>query len=142
MRDEPAPMRALCALHDLGIRIVIDDFGTGYSNMSYLHRLPLHGLKLDASFIQGLHRSADPDPAGAVIVSALITLAHALNLTVTAEGVETTGQLDRLTALGCDTGQGWLFARPGTPEQITRYLHATAGAVTSGAVAGKDSSQR
>lgn len=120
MGDEPGPLGALRSLSRMGVRIVIDDFGTGYSNMSYLHRLPVHGLKLDASFVSDLDRGADA--AGTAIVSALIALAHALNLTVTAEGIETPAQLERLRALGCDAGQGWLFGPAGPPEKITTAL--------------------
>jgi diguanylate cyclase (GGDEF)-like protein/PAS domain S-box-containing protein len=122
MRDEPASLCTLNTLHDMKVRIVIDDFGTGYSNMSYLHRLPLCGLKLDASFIRELDSPSSSDPPGAKIVSALITLAHNLKLTVTAEGVETRTQLDRLRALGCDTAQGWLFGPAGPAELITQHL--------------------
>jgi EAL domain-containing protein (putative c-di-GMP-specific phosphodiesterase class I) len=106
----------------MDVRIAIDDFGTGYSNLSYLHRLPLSGLKLDASFIRDLDGSHSADPPEAKIVDALITLAHNLRLTVTAEGVETPTQLDRLRALGCDAAQGWLFAAAGPPGLITQHL--------------------
>jgi EAL domain-containing protein (putative c-di-GMP-specific phosphodiesterase class I) len=120
MRDEPASLHTLQALHAMQVKIVIDDFGTGYSNLSHLHRLPLCGLKLDTSFIQELDGPCDPPEAK--IVAALIALAHNLKLTVTAEGVESRTQLDRLLALGCDTAQGWLFAPAGPPEHVTKHL--------------------
>ena len=122
MRDEPASLHTLQALHAMQVKIVIDDFGTGYSNLSHLHRLPLSGLKLDASFVRELDGAGSCDPPEAKIAAALITLAHDLKLTVTAEGVETRTQLDRLRALGCDTAQGWLFAPAGPPEHVTRHL--------------------
>ena len=121
MGDEAGPLEALSKLYDMGVRIAIDDFGTGYSNLPYLRRLPLHELKLAGSFAVGL-RPHDPDPVDERIVATLVNLAHALELTVTAEGVETVAQLERLRALGCDAGQGYLFAPPGTPEVIDVLL--------------------
>ncbi|HEX2133444.1 MAG TPA: EAL domain-containing protein [Actinophytocola sp.] len=115
------PLGALRKLVDLGIRIAIDDFGTGYSNLAYLRHLPVHALKIAGSFVEGL-RADEPDSVDAQIVRALVSLAHTLRLDVVAEGVETRDQADRLTALGCDSAQGWLYARPGPPEEITRWL--------------------
>lgn len=123
MGDEAGPVEALAKLYNMGVRIAIDDFGTGYSNLPYLRRLPLHDLKLAGSFAVGL-RGSDPDPVEERMVATLVNLAHALELTVTAEGVETVAQLERLRALGCDAGQGFLFAPPGTPEQIEALLRA------------------
>jgi diguanylate cyclase (GGDEF)-like protein/PAS domain S-box-containing protein len=123
MGDEAGPVEALAKLYDMGVRIAIDDFGTGYSNLPYLRRLPLHDLKLAGSFAVGL-RPALPDLVDERIVATLVNLAHALDLTVTAEGVETIAQLERLRALGCDAGQGFLFAPPCTPAQIDALLRA------------------
>ncbi|MFD6417856.1 putative bifunctional diguanylate cyclase/phosphodiesterase [Streptomyces sp. NPDC060194] len=114
------PLQALQALSDMGVRIAIDDFGTGYSNLAYLSRLPVSVLKLDGSFVKGF-RYVDgrhPNPADEMIVEALVQLAHRLGLTVTAECVETTAQAERLRRVGCDTGQGWLYARAMAPERI------------------------
>lgn len=122
MGDEAAPLEALGKLYDMGVRIALDDFGTGYSNLPYLRRLPLHDLKLAGSFAVGLRH--DPDPVDERIVATLVNLAHALELTVTAEGVETVAQLERLRTLGCDAGQGFLFAPPCTPEQIDGLLRS------------------
>jgi len=119
--DEVGPLEALTKLSGMGVRIAIDDFGTGYSNLPYLRRLPVQELKLAGMFVVGL-RGPDPDPMDERIVATLVTLAHALELTVTAEGVETRAQLRRLRALGCDAGQGLLFAPPGPPEQIDALL--------------------
>ncbi|KUN36656.1 histidine kinase [Streptomyces longwoodensis] len=118
------PLQALQALSDMGVQIAIDDFGTGYSNLAYLSRLPVSVLKLDGSFVRGFQyegrgdEAAPPNPADEVIVEAMIDLAHRLGLTVTAECVETAAQADRLRRIGCDTGQGWLYSRPVTPERI------------------------
>jgi EAL domain-containing protein (putative c-di-GMP-specific phosphodiesterase class I) len=117
---------ALAVLHELsakGIRIAIDDFGTGYSNLAYLRHLPVHALKIAGSFIEGLRSSEDGDPVDRQIVGALVSLAHALDLDVTAEGVETFVQAERLRVIGCDAGQGWLFARPAAASAIDALLH-------------------
>ncbi len=124
MGDEAGPRAALTELHDMGVRIAIDDFGTGYSNLSYLRRLPVTGLKLDGSFADGLRRSEETDTTDERIVATLVTLAHALDLTVTAEGIETAAQVERLRALRCDAGQGWFFAPASAPERIEAMLRA------------------
>jgi diguanylate cyclase (GGDEF)-like protein len=118
------PLDALFALADMGIRIAIDDFGTGYSNLAYLRRLPLQALKIAGSFVAGMNPEAQPDPVAEKIVSTLVDLAHTLGLTVTAEGVETREQADRLRDIGCDAAQGWYFARPMTPAKLTPLLSA------------------
>ncbi|MGY0024236.1 putative bifunctional diguanylate cyclase/phosphodiesterase [Streptomyces sp. cg35] len=120
------PLQALRALSDMGVSIAIDDFGTGYSNLAYLSRLPVSVLKLDGAFVRGFQddeaQGAPADPADAVIVEALVQLAHRLGLTVTAECVETVEQAERLRSLGCDTGQGWLYSRPVEAERIAHLL--------------------
>jgi diguanylate cyclase (GGDEF)-like protein/PAS domain S-box-containing protein len=126
------PIDALHRLRDLGVRIAIDDFGTGYSNLAYLRHLPLNDLKLAGTLIDGLRAPAGPPPADEAIVTALITLAHRLCVTVTAEGVETAEQASSLLAMDCDTAQGWYFARPGTPDHITTLLAAPAPVRTGG----------
>ncbi|MFG2647173.1 putative bifunctional diguanylate cyclase/phosphodiesterase [Streptomyces sp. NPDC048436] len=123
------PLQALQSLSDMGVRIAIDDFGTGYSNLAYLSRLPVSVLKLDGSFVRGFQYDAEAgeahlNPADEVIVEALVQLAHRLGLTVTAECVETTSQAARLQRIGCDTGQGWLYSRPVTPDRISALLAA------------------
>jgi diguanylate cyclase (GGDEF)-like protein/PAS domain S-box-containing protein len=112
------PTEALNALAALGPRIAIDDFGTGYSNFAYLRHLPVHSLKLAGSFVAGLRPPEGADPVDQKIIAAVIGLAHALNLSVTAEGVETAEQADRLLGLGCDTAQGWYYASSGPPSAI------------------------
>ncbi|MEU8874647.1 EAL domain-containing protein [Streptomyces javensis] len=114
--DETA-LRPLRQLADLGVDIALDDFGTGYSNLSYLRRLPVSQLKLDRSFTRGMQR-APADPVDVKIVEGIVSLAHTLDLAVTVEGVETAVQAEHLRGLGCDTAQGWYYARPGPPERL------------------------
>ncbi|MDQ6674590.1 MAG: EAL domain-containing protein, partial [Chloroflexota bacterium] len=112
--------RGLAGLTDLGVRFAIDDFGTGQSGLSYLRRFPVSTLKLDQSFVGGM-----VDHAGdAAFVRGVIALARALGLEITAEGVETPEQLHALKLLGCDIGQGYLFARPMPPEALVALLES------------------
>jgi len=112
-------------LADLGVRIAIDDFGTGYSNLAYLRRLPVHTLKLAGPFItRGTSGQDETDDVDLEIVSTVVRLAHILGLSVTAESVETPAQLTRLRRLGCDTGQGWLFAPAVPADDIPGLVHA------------------
>ena len=113
MGTDDVAVAGLRRLAQNGVRIAIDDFGTGYSNLAYLRTLPVTELKLDGSFVQGLRSADNPDPTDEQIVAALVKLGHGLGLTVTAEGVETAIQADRLRLIGCDAGQGWHFGRPG-----------------------------
>ena len=118
IEDPESSIRVLTELKQLGIRIAIDDFGTGYSSLEYLRRLPVDCVKVDRSFVRGL-----PDNEEDVaIVNAVIELGHALKLSVTAEGVETTDQLGNLQTAGCDTAQGFLFYRPEPPEVVERLF--------------------
>jgi diguanylate cyclase (GGDEF)-like protein len=110
-------------LADLGVRLAIDDFGTGYANLAYLRTLPVHALKIDGAFVRSL-KQPGTDPTGEAILSTMVSLAHTLGLTVTAEGVETAEQAQALAELGCDVGQGWHLGLPGSPERITRLLTA------------------
>jgi EAL domain-containing protein (putative c-di-GMP-specific phosphodiesterase class I) len=113
----------LDALHKLGVKLALDDFGTGYSSLAYLNRFPFDSLKIDRSFVKGLGLEPESD----AIVEAIIGMARALSLDVVAEGVENGSQLSELQRLGCDYGQGYLFARPLPPEEITPLLVAPAG---------------
>ncbi|CDG83463.1 putative bifunctional diguanylate cyclase/phosphodiesterase [Janthinobacterium agaricidamnosum] len=103
-------------IQETGIHLSIDDFGTGYSSMSYLKRLPIDQLKIDRSFVHDLPGE------GEAIATAIIAMAHSLNLTVVAEGVETAQQLQFLRRAGCDNVQGHYFARPMTAAQLTAML--------------------
>jgi len=112
---------SLRQLRDLGVQLAIDDFGTGFSALEYFKRFTVQGLKIDRSFIDGLGRSRE-DTA---IVTATLAFASALDLRVTAEGVETQDQLDRLVALGCHQAQGFLFSRPVAAEAVMALLDAS-----------------
>lgn len=105
-------------LRALGAQISIDDFGTGYCSLSYLHTFPLDVLKVDRSFVS---RMSDA-PTNAEIVRTIVVLAHNLGLEVIAEGVETSTDVERLSALGCEYAQGYFFSRPLTAEQATEAL--------------------
>jgi diguanylate cyclase (GGDEF)-like protein len=111
MRQGHEDLAPLHRLREIGARIAIDDFGTGYSSLSYLQRLPITTLKLDQSFTATL-QADEFNLSSENIVRAVIQLAHSLNLTVVAEGVETEGQRDVLELLGCDCLQGFLLGRP------------------------------
>ena len=112
---------ALAALHEFrqaGIKIALDDFGTGYSSLNYLKRYPVDRIKIDRSFIGQLAR----DSVSTAIVQAMITLAHALKIKVTAEGIETREQMELLVEMGCDTLQGFLLSPPTTPRLLEVML--------------------
>ncbi|MHA6801589.1 putative bifunctional diguanylate cyclase/phosphodiesterase [Bounagaea algeriensis] len=122
MSTADKPLEALRALSDMGVRIAIDDFGTGYSNLTYLRHLPVHELKIAGSFMEGLRDAERADPVDARLVGTLVDLAHTLGLTVTAEGVETHAQARRVTSIGCETGQGYFFARPCSAEGLREFI--------------------
>jgi len=107
MKDPELAIEKLLELKMMGIKVAIDDFGTGYSSLNYLKRFPIDTLKIDRSFVSDLCK----DPHDTAIVRAIITLGHALDLTVIAEGVETREQLESLTELECDVVQGFLFSK-------------------------------
>ncbi|MEA2398218.1 MAG: hypothetical protein QOK25_1774, partial [Thermoleophilaceae bacterium] len=123
MEETESPVELLDTLRALGVRIFLDDFGTGYSSLSYLKRLPLDVLKLDRSFIAGLESDDESDNR---IVAAVIEMARALGIDLIAEGVETKTQLAFLRELGCTIAQGYYFARPTSPEEISALLDARA----------------
>jgi diguanylate cyclase (GGDEF)-like protein/PAS domain S-box-containing protein len=114
MHDTESATSALRALRGLGVHLAVDDFGTGYSSLSHLKRFPIEALKIDQSFVAGLAE----DPEDTAIVTAVVSLAHALGLSSTAEGVETPEQLAELRTLGCEHAQGHLFAEPMPPELL------------------------
>ncbi len=119
------PLPALRRLAELGVRIAIDDFGTGYSNLAYLRTLPIQGLKLAGPFVAGLGHerpAGDERVVDERILDALVRLAHALGLTVTAEAVETDHQAAVLRVLGCDTAQGWYYAAAGPAAHLVSLL--------------------
>jgi EAL domain-containing protein (putative c-di-GMP-specific phosphodiesterase class I) len=110
----------LQTLRSGGVGIEIDDFGTGYSSLSYLKQLPVDAVKIDRSFISHI----DTNPVDAAIVSAVVAMAHSMQLRTVAEGVETAGQLQVLAAHGCDVAQGYFFSRPLPPEACRTLLSA------------------
>ena len=118
MANADAAQQALMELSDLGVSLAIDDFGTGYSSLSYLKKFPVDVLKIDRTFVDGLPHDADD----VAIVSTIVRLAESLEMTVTGEGVETEEQALELQRLGCRRAQGFLFARPSTPEVFGRLI--------------------
>jgi len=110
---------SLNQLRDLGIKLCIDDFGTGYSSLSRLHELPINTLKIDRSFVQLLEAN------NTEIIKTIVALAHSLNINTVAEGVETLAQSEKLTTLGCQFGQGYLFSYPLDEQSLTQLLAAT-----------------
>jgi diguanylate cyclase (GGDEF)-like protein len=118
MSAEADAVSTLHALAGLGVRIALDDFGTGYCSLAYLRRLPVHGIKLAGAFSAGLGRPGLAGRTDEAVLTTLVHLGHTLDLTVTAEGIETVAQLECLRAIGCDLGQGWLLGRPTTADRV------------------------
>jgi diguanylate cyclase (GGDEF)-like protein len=118
VEDPESSVRTLTALKALGVKVAVDDFGTGYSSLEYLRTFPVDCVKIDRSFVRGIPHSSED----VAIVNAVIELGHALGLSVTAEGVETSEQLGNLQTTGCDTAQGFLFSRPEHPDVVERLL--------------------
>lgn len=122
----PGPLavsNALRSLHEAGIHIAVDDFGTGYSSLSYLKRFPIDSLKIDRSFVCNL---AD-DPDDVKLVTAIIAMAHSLQMTVVTEGIETERQLAVVRDLYSEEGQGYLFAMPLPLDEFTDWVDGRGG---------------
>jgi diguanylate cyclase (GGDEF)-like protein/PAS domain S-box-containing protein len=120
MSEGSQAAQLLLRLRDVGVKVAIDDFGTGYSSLSYLHRYPVDALKLDRSFVSGVQADGEGSP----IARAVINMAHALGISVTAEGVETPAQLAGLRALGCDWAQGFLLGKPMPADEFAAVMVA------------------
>ncbi|MCG8125759.1 MAG: EAL domain-containing protein, partial [Candidatus Thiodiazotropha taylori] len=118
MRNVNETIATLNEFKMMGINISVDDFGTGYSSLSYLKRFPLNSLKIDRSFIRDIPENADD----VTITSAIIAMAHQLNLGVVAEGVESQRQLDFLHQQGCEMAQGYFFSKPLPAEEFEAML--------------------
>lgn len=118
MGNLPEAARRLAEARGLGVRIAIDDFGTGYSSLSYLNELPVDTLKIDQSFLRRLQQPAGTLP----VVQSIVRLAHGLNLTVVAEGVETREELDLVRVLGCDRVQGHVYGPALASDQVEALL--------------------
>jgi diguanylate cyclase (GGDEF)-like protein len=118
--DIERALPVLYQLRDLGLRLSVDDFGTGASSLSYLRQLPVHEVKIDDSFVQGMAT----DSGDLAIVRAVISLSREFRLTVVAEGVESELTLDLLEEMGCEIGQGYLFSRPLPYERLEAWFSA------------------
>jgi EAL domain-containing protein (putative c-di-GMP-specific phosphodiesterase class I) len=118
MRDAKAAASRLKALKALGVRLAIDDFGTGYSSLAYLRQFPVDALKIDRSFISGISSSTE----AAALMRTLVGLGKALGLETLGEGIEEQAQLEQLQREDCDSGQGFLYARPLDVQAITSFL--------------------
>jgi diguanylate cyclase (GGDEF)-like protein/PAS domain S-box-containing protein len=114
--DADAAAGVMADLAALGVRLSLDDFGTGFSSLAYLQRLPLRELKIDRSFVAQIHEAE-----GQAMVAAVLSIAEAMNLETVAEGVENLDQSRALADLGCSTGQGFLFARPGSLAEVVAH---------------------
>jgi diguanylate cyclase (GGDEF)-like protein len=120
MTDPGRAVRVLRQLNAMGIRVAIDDFGVGYTSLTYLKSLPVHTLKIDRAFVTDMLT----DPRDQAIAESVIGLGHKLGLNVVAEGIETEEVWQRLKALNCDEGQGYLLARPLPAEELTSWVVA------------------
>jgi EAL domain-containing protein (putative c-di-GMP-specific phosphodiesterase class I) len=120
MADRETGFRALRDLSAEGLRVAIDDFGTGYSSLDQLRRMPVDVIKVDRSFVRAMS-DGDSDRE---LVAAVVGMGRALRLTVVAEGIETDEQAEVLRELGCNFGQGFLFARPLPQEQLEELMAA------------------
>jgi diguanylate cyclase (GGDEF)-like protein len=119
MRDAPASARRLVELKALGVRIAIDDFGTGYSSLGYLQQFPVDALKIDRSFISGIAHN----PESSALIHTMIQLGKTLGIETLAEGIEDQAQLLGLLSEQCDSGQGFLFARPLAPDALEQLIN-------------------
>jgi EAL domain-containing protein (putative c-di-GMP-specific phosphodiesterase class I) len=118
MRDAAATAVRLTALKALGVRIAIDDFGTGYSSLAYLQQFPVDTLKIDRSFISGMVKSEE----AAALIHTLIQLGNSLGIETLAEGIEHQDQFARLRDEQCQSGQGFLVARPLAADAVVPFL--------------------
>ena len=116
--NDQVTLSLLSWLRNKGAKVVIDDFGTGYSSFSYLRKLPVDGIKIDRSFIMNM----DQDPDALAVVKSIIAVAKALDLSVTAEGVETAGQRRIMQELRCDLLQGFFYAKPQSAGEISSFV--------------------
>jgi len=131
MRDVDATLARLLELKALGIRLAIDDFGTGYSSLGSLRRFPIDVLKIDKAFVDGITLGGND----AALARTIIALGDMLSLRTVAEGIEDSHQFRALRELGCELGQGFLFAKPQPPEQFNALLKASAAGVPTAAPA-------
>jgi diguanylate cyclase (GGDEF)-like protein len=128
MRNVEETARRLLAIKDLGVRIAIDDFGTGYSSLAHLQRFPVDALKIDRSFVAALRENK----GGETLIRTLVQLGKALSIETFAEGIEEQDELTLLRAENCDSGQGFLFARPLDPVSAEEFFHTWPDAASAG----------
>jgi EAL domain-containing protein (putative c-di-GMP-specific phosphodiesterase class I) len=126
MHNIERTLERLHALKALGLRLALDDFGTGYSALSYLHQFPFDILKIDRSFVGKITNEASTD----ALVRTIVAMGHSLGLKTVAEGIEHTAQLAELRYVGCNLGQGFLFAKPASAEEVSKLLAAQRGGPT------------
>jgi Amt family ammonium transporter len=134
VHDPATAVDKLRRLKALGVVLAVDDFGTGYSSLSYLRQFPVDILKIDRSFISGTETPRE----NAEIVRSIIDMAHSLGLHVTAEGVETQEQLERLQSISCDRAQGFMFSRPLPPAGVRELLEQRTQVIRTGATENKE----
>jgi predicted signal transduction protein with EAL and GGDEF domain len=118
MRDPGSTVERIAKLKTLGVSVAVDDFGTGYSSLAYLRRFPVDILKIDRSFVASMTSSE----RSSALIHTLVQLGKTLGLDTVAEGIEESRQLERLRVEQCDTGQGFLYARPLSPEDLGHFL--------------------
>lgn len=127
MLDPDRAVSALATIRHLGVTLSIDDFGTGYSSLAYLQRFPVHEVKIDRTFISQIVEN----PTAAGLVDAIVAMAGALHLQVTAEGVETLAQAEHLRRAGCHLAQGYLYARPSSSDAVSYLIGSRNAPMTS-----------
>ncbi|MDQ7012533.1 MAG: EAL domain-containing protein [Planctomycetota bacterium] len=121
IQDADGALARLRELRDLGVQLHMDDFGTGYSSLACLHNYPLDGVKIDRAFTATMIS----DQRYIAVVKAIVTLCQALNMRITVEGIETPEQLELVDSLGCDSAQGYMFAKPMSAEDVVLLLEQT-----------------
>lgn len=124
MTDTEEALRSLRLIREMGIRVAVDDFGTGYSSLSYLQKFPIDILKIDKTFVETVAGGGQ----AAALTRTIVALADTLALRTVAEGIETAEQAEHLAILGCDSGQGYLFAAPMRGEQVREFVRPGAAA--------------
>ncbi len=134
MVDPERALKSLTRLRNMGVSLSIDDFGTGYSSLAYLARFPFDILKIDKAFVDA---ASDSAPGGEALIKAIVDIGSGLHLKTVAEGIEQPAQASHMRRLGCDAGQGYLFARPMPADEFTELLSFTEpGHLNRGPLAG------
>jgi EAL domain-containing protein (putative c-di-GMP-specific phosphodiesterase class I) len=137
LRSDPAVLAQLKKIKRLGARLVVDDFGTGQTGMSYLTQFNLDGLKIDRSFVKGILYNSQDD----AITAAIVAMAQRLKMDVTAEGVETEAQRDRICEYGCQAIQGFLYSVALPADELRARLDSSHGWLELGSPGGRDEAE-